>query len=1144
MTSLEPKKSIVEMLKVKPVAHSQKTFEITLKQQPGETKNIIVDKTKTEDAYNPKDFFKRLAASDLSKVKPKPVPEAAAKEKEVQRKPPKKVKQVIAFVEEKEGDEKEREEEEGKEEEEKDEKKEKEKAKEKEKDEEKEVVFVEQEEEEGERERQQEEKEKEPVKKKRKPKEVAAAAAITDIETRVPRKPFPINLLVSKYYMNNREKFINFINSLFEPYRRELEENKESISCDTIGKSNSDFSLLTHQKIVRDYMNLYTPYRGLLLYHGLGSGKTCTSIAIAEGMKDSKRVIVMTPASLRTNYMEELKKCGDYLYKKNQYWQWFPSPSNSEEISQILNLPLAYIKKHKGAWFVNVKNPSNYDELTSLEKVSLDEQLDEMIRNKYTFINYNGLRNTRLKELTFGFTRNLFDDAVIVVDEAHNLISRIVNKIKKEKDVPENDKGEKETSPKFLSTKLYDYLLSANNARIILLTGTPVINYPNEFGILFNILRGYIKTWKFQLVINTTSKINNESLNKMLQGEKTLDYLDYSPSSKILTVTRNPFGFKSSNTNAGVYKGVSNYTTNEGKYTLNTNVISDDEFQKVITRVLKNNDIDVQGIKVNNKKALPDNLDEFKNRFINADTNKLINVDSLKRRIVGLSSYFKSAQESLLPRYDKNDPNYYHVIKLQMSNFQFKIYELARKEERKTEKKSKKGGDDALEEKSSTYRIFSRLFCNFVMPDRPKPIKLKKKKGEEDEAAEDIAKEANKLELAKDLGDEREGEVEGDEILDELGGVTYKEELDRAIANIRENPSEYLSREALTTYSPKFLAMLESITDETHVGLHLIYSQFRTLEGVGVFSMVLENNGFARFKLKHSQSGVWELDISDEDKGKPMYALYTGTETSEQKEIIRNIYNGDWEYIPTNIKNQLLTMSLNNNLGEIIKVLMITSSGSEGINLRNTRYVHIMEPYWHPVRLEQVIGRARRICSHKNLPDELQTVEVFVYLMTFSPEQLKSDESAELRVSAGDRSKRPPFVPVTSDQLLYEISEIKSELTNQLTDVIKESSFDCYLHSGTKCVNFGNPSDDKFAYVPDYTEQPADDTARLNIQEVKTTTAREIEINKVKYISVEDPTNKRLLNIYDKASFSSKNPVLVGVVEIDMNGKKKFKPIT
>ena len=35
------------------------------------------------------------------------------------------------------------------------------------------------------------------------------------------------------------------------------------------------------------------------------------------------------------------------------------------------------------------------------------------------------------------------------------------------------------------------------------------------------------------------------------------------------------------------------------------------------------------------------------------------------------------------------------------------------------------------------------------------------------------------------------------------------------------------------------------------------------------------------------------------------------------------------------------------------------------------------EPYWHPVRIEQVIGRAKRICSHDKLPKELQTVDVF-----------------------------------------------------------------------------------------------------------------------------------------------------------------------
>jgi len=128
------------------------------------------------------------------------------------------------------------------------------------------------------------------------------------VGNRLPRRPLP-SVSASHYYMNNRQKFVNFINELFLTYHDELSSKKEQISCDPA--ANAEISLLTHQKIVRDYLNIYTPYRGLLLYHGLGSGKTCSSIAIAEGLKTYKNVIVMTPASLRRNYIEEIKKCGD-----------------------------------------------------------------------------------------------------------------------------------------------------------------------------------------------------------------------------------------------------------------------------------------------------------------------------------------------------------------------------------------------------------------------------------------------------------------------------------------------------------------------------------------------------------------------------------------------------------------------------------------------------------------------------------------------------------------------------------------------------------------------------------------------------------------------------------------------------------------
>ena len=138
-----------------------------------------------------------------------------------------------------------------------------------------------------------------------------------------------------------------------------------------------------------------------------------------------------------------------------------------------------------------------------------------------------------------------------------------------------------------------------------------------------------------------------------------------------------------------------------------------------------------------------------------------------------------------------------------------------------------------------------------------------------------------------------------------------------------------------------------------------------------------------------------------------------------------------WDKIPNSIKEFLVTKGENNNHGEVIQVFMITSSGAEGISLRNTRMVHIVEPYWHPVRIEQVIGRARRICSHNTLPEEEQNVTVFMYLMKFTDEQLIPESAnglASKDLLEKDVSKIDKKTPLTSDQYLYEISNIKESI--------------------------------------------------------------------------------------------------------------------
>ena len=321
----------------------------------------------------------------------------------------------------------------------------------------------------------------------------------------------------------------------------------------------------------------------------------------------------------------------------------------------------------------------------------------------------------------------------------------------------------------------------------------------------------------------------------------------------------------------------------------------------------------------------------------------------------------------------------------------------------------------------------------------------------------------------------------------------------------------------------------------------MVYSQFRSFEGIEVFRLVLEHNGFAQFKVKANGAGGFDLDMSEDDLGKPTYVLYTGTETPEEKELVRNIYNGDWEYVPENIANELRKKAKNNNMGEIIRVFMITSSGSEGINLRNTRHVHIMEPYWHPVRTEQVVGRARRICSHKNLDAKYQTVEVFIYLMEFSEKQLSGDGAMELKRK--DLS-RVTNLPVTSDQFLFEVSTIKKNLIQQLTQAIKESAFDCFIYSSGKCMNFGNPNNDAYAFVPDYAEQQSDSTANINKQVVEMK-GKVIELNGVKYSYRR--LNKQVLELYDYKSYKEAEkdpdvmPVIVGTYEVNENKQAVLK---
>jgi hypothetical protein len=104
-----------------------------------------------------------------------------------------------------------------------------------------------------------------------------------------------------------------------------------------------------------------------------------------------------------------------------------------------------------------------------------------IIKNRYTFISYNGLSTKLIKSLG----SSPFDNSFIIIDEIHNFISRVVN-------------------GSVLARTVYSHLMNAVDAKILLLSGTPMINNPYEIATLINLIRGYMSV--YQITYTKTSK--------------------------------------------------------------------------------------------------------------------------------------------------------------------------------------------------------------------------------------------------------------------------------------------------------------------------------------------------------------------------------------------------------------------------------------------------------------------------------------------------------------------------------------------------------------------------------------------------------------------------------------------------------------
>lgn len=258
--------------------------------------------------------------------------------------------------------------------------------------------------------------------------------------------------------------------------------------------------LKPHQAFVKNFLSFQTPYNSLLLYHGLGSGKTCSAIGVCEESRDylkqtgliRKNMIVAAP-----NVIDNFKK---QLFDEN----------NLKEKDGLWTITSCIGNK-----LIEEINPTN---LKGLKREQVITQIKSLIRSYYVFMGYIEFANyvdklmgdsTNKKDIQRKL-KNEFNDRLLVIDEMHNIRVSI-----------------EDSKNKIVADKLLLVITNAERMRLLLLTATPMYNNCTEIIWLLNLLNINDRrpTIKLKKVFNEEGELTEKG--KELLVRKMRGYVSY-----------------------------------------------------------------------------------------------------------------------------------------------------------------------------------------------------------------------------------------------------------------------------------------------------------------------------------------------------------------------------------------------------------------------------------------------------------------------------------------------------------------------------------------------------------------------------------------------------------------------------------------
>jgi superfamily II DNA or RNA helicase len=475
----------------------------------------------------------------------------------------------------------------------------------------------------------------------------------------------------------------------------------------------------------------------------------------------------------------------------------------------------------------------------------------------------------------------------------------------------------------------------------------------------------------------------------------------------------------------------------------------------------------------------------FNQEYVSNTTYKVLNPskkNNFQRRIIGLVSYYMGAT----PDYFASKKTEY--IDIKMSEYQEEVYTYFENKEEEIEKKrrGKTGG-------TTTYKSYTRQSCNFVFPPmnqkmtgelrpRPKDFKLNEKEARKMEMGtvniNDIDKKkteyysANEyLETTNNFANAFDNYLLEKLNYDQNNKHTIENDIKTCKTKYSNNYEEFHNNEktkstlynAMHLCSAKFLYMIFTIFKS--IGPVLVYSNYVLMEGLQIFKIYLKYFGFSSLSYTNKKF--------DDTVGKNnfRYTEYHGIIDKNDRSLNIKTFNQE-----------------ENKYGEICKIMMISPAGAEGISLSSVRQVLLTEPYWHEVRMTQMIGRAVRMCSHKFLPIEERHVDIFRF-----------------------KSVRSKSEKWTTDQIIEDLARSKELLIESFLGAVKEAAFDCLLNKphnslveNYKCFKFEEDSlfEDQIgpAYKDDFYDDLRNDNGSNSINS-KTIRIKTVKIKAVKQLS-------------------------------------------